>query len=152
MKDLAEILKQKPIYLNDWKEDEKIGVIKDFDDIYITKSEYEATEAPYKNVEVWNERKAKLAAKIKEWENINILFASYGCANYEGDAFVLLEKEGKLFEVNAGHCSCYGLEGQFIPEETSLELIKHRVLVGKLGQDDYSGNEFANELRKFLGI
>lgn len=59
--------------------------------------------------------------KLKGWEGINILFASYGEDNYSGNAFVLFEKDGKLYEVNGSHCSCYGLEGQFEPEETTLE-------------------------------
>lgn len=48
-----------------------------------------------------------------------ILFASYGGASYEGDAFVLFERDGKLYEVHGSHCSCYGLEGQWEPEETT---------------------------------
>lgn len=55
-----------------------------------------------------------------------ILFASYGGAAYEGDAIVLFEREGKLFEVHGGHCSCYGLEGQWTPEETSWAAINLR--------------------------
>lgn len=56
-------------------------------------------------------------------EGANILFASYGGGGYDGSAFVLFEKEGKLFEVGAGHCSCYGLEGMWDPEETCWEEI-----------------------------
>lgn len=48
-------------------------------------------------------------------------------ANVHGDGysessyFLLLEKSsGKLFEVYGSHCSCYGFEGQFDLEETSL--------------------------------
>jgi len=52
-----------------------------------------------------------------------LLFASYGGGSYEGDAFVLFRKDGKLFEVNGSHCSCYGLEGQWGPEETSIEAL-----------------------------
>lgn len=152
MKDLQTIIKQEPVYLNDWSESKRIGVIADFEDIYISKSEFEATECPIPNKEYWVEKKEKMEQALKQWEGINILFASYGCANYEGDAFVLFEKEGKLFEVNGGHCSCYGLEGQFSPEETTLEALNHRLINGKMGQDDYSGNEFANELKQFLGV
>jgi hypothetical protein len=85
-------------------------------------------------------------------ESKNILFASYGCECYEGNAFVLFEEDGKLFEVNGGHCSCYGLEGQFEPEETHLEALKYRLEKGTLGTNSYSGNEFAAELIQFLGI
>lgn len=48
-----------------------------------------------------------------------ILYASYECPPYEGYAFVLYERDGKLYEVNGSHCSCFGLEGQWKPEETS---------------------------------
>ena len=43
----------------------------------------------------------------------SILFASYGGGSYDGDALVLFEQDGKLFEVHGSHCSCYGLEGQW---------------------------------------
>ena len=89
---------------------------------------------------------------IKEWENIHILFASYGQDNYSGDAFVLAVVEGKLYEVNGSHCSCYGLEGQWELEETTIEALVHRLIEGKLGVDDYSDNEFHEELKEFLGI
>jgi hypothetical protein len=36
---------------------------------------------------------------------------------------VIFEKDGKLWEVNGSHCSCYGLEGQWQPEETTWEAI-----------------------------
>ena len=49
-----------------------------------------------------------------------LLFASYGGGSYEGDAFVLFRKDGKLYEVNGSHSSCYGLEGQWNAEETSI--------------------------------
>ena len=86
------------------------------------------------------------------YHNQNILFASYGTDNYEGDAFVLYESEGLLYEVNADHCSCYGLEGQFDPRETTLIELRHRLLNGRFGTDDWSDNCFAQELREFLGI
>jgi hypothetical protein len=152
MKDLETILKQEPIYLNNWKENKMIGVISDFEDIYISKSEFEATECPMPSKGYWLEYKAKMTQKLKDYEGVNILFASYGTDNYSGDAFVLFEKDGKLFEVNGGHCSCYGLEEQFEPEETTLEAIEMRLTKGTMGVDDYSGNEFANELKQFLGI
>lgn len=55
-----------------------------------------------------------------------ILFANYGSWSYDGDAFVLFERDGKLYEVTGGHCSCYGLEGQWSPEETNWEALKIR--------------------------
>jgi len=57
-----------------------------------------------------------------------ILFASYGGRSYEGDAWVIFTKDRKLYEVNGSHCSCFGLEGQWKPEETSWEAIAMRNL------------------------
>ena len=59
-----------------------------------------------------------------------ILFAYYVDENYSGDAFVLFEKNGKLFEVHGSHCSCYGLEDQWHPEETSWEALAIRPRTG----------------------
>lgn len=55
-----------------------------------------------------------------------VLYAWYEYADYSGSAFVLLKKGRKLYEVNGGHCSCYGLEGQFELEETNVEALLKR--------------------------
>lgn len=59
-----------------------------------------------------------------------ILLAIYEYGNYEGSAFVLYEQDGKLYEVNGGHCSCNGLEGQWDPEETTWEALAMRQFYG----------------------
>lgn len=59
-----------------------------------------------------------------------ILFASYGGAAYEGDALVLFEKGGQLFEVHGAHCSCFGLEGQWQPEPTTWDALALRPRTG----------------------
>lgn len=56
-------------------------------------------------------------------KDADILVAYYGDESYEGSAYVLFMKHGKLYEVCGGHCSCYGLEGQWDPEETSWDVI-----------------------------
>ncbi|HRA72740.1 MAG TPA: hypothetical protein PLB11_07940 [Flavobacterium sp.] len=150
MKTLEQILKQEPVYLHNWKE--KIDMIGDFEDLYMTSEEYRAEKSPYQNEELWLEKKLKMTEAIKRYEENNILFASYGTDNYSGDAFVLFEKYGKLYEVNGSHCSCYELEGQFKPEETTLESIEMRLTKGTMGFDDYSDNEFATELKSFIGV
>jgi len=149
MKTIEQIIKQKPVYLNDWED--KFSLIADFNFIYITKAEYEAEQSPYPNEENWLKLKEEMKRALLEWGNINILIASYTQANYEGEAWVLLEKEGKLFEVNGEHCSCYGIEGQWKPEQVSLEELKHRLEKGALGKDG-SLNCFATELKRFLGL
>lgn len=59
-----------------------------------------------------------------------VLYAWYEYADYSGSAFVLLKKGRKLYEVNGGHCSCYGLEGQFDLEETNPEALLKRQYYG----------------------
>lgn len=138
------------IFLNDWKESGRFGMIADFEDIYITKKEYEAKSCPIQNEKYWLEKKAEMRKVLANDEyKINILLASYAYEDYCGDAFVLFKRGGKLFEVNGGHCSCYGLEGQWEPEETSIESLYHRLNKGHLGSYDY--NPFAEELREVLG-
>lgn len=55
-----------------------------------------------------------------------ILLASYATGSYDGDAFVLFERDGKLYEVHGSHCSCHGLEGQWDPEETNWPALHMR--------------------------
>lgn len=138
------------MFLNDWKDSGKIGMVTDFEGIYMTKEEYEAETCPHKNVEGWERSKEELTLALAKYETVNVLLASYSYENYSGDAFALFEQGGKLYEVNGGHCSCHGLEGQWIPEETTLEALSHRLEKGTLGTNDWCGNEFASELRDVL--
>lgn len=59
-------------------------------------------------------------------DGAEVLLAWYGYGDYDGASFVLYRKDGKLWEVNGGHCSCYGLEGQWDPEETTVEALRKR--------------------------
>lgn len=131
MKLLEDVIKQKPILLNDWEESS-------IDDIY---------EQFIGETEEHNTFKA-----FSMFDDINILFASYGNQNFSGDAFVLFERNNVLYEVNAEHCSHFGLEGKWEEEETYLVSLKHRLEKGRFGTNDWAGNCFANELRDFLGM
>lgn len=88
-----------------------------------------------------------------EVEGVNVIVASYTYEDYSGDAYVLFEKDGKLFEVHGGHCSCYGLSennysgstgGQWQPEQIEIEALKHRVEKG------YWNNDVLNEVKEYL--
>lgn len=83
---------------------------------------------------------------FKELEGINILLASYDFSyEYGGEAFVLFEKDGKLYEVNASYDIYYGLEGQWEPEETTIEALKYRLTEG-----NWDEKYFSNGLKKVL--
>lgn len=58
-------------------------------------------------------------------DGCTLLVAVYSLG-YDGCALVVYEKGGTLFEVNGGHCSCYDLEGQWSPEETSVDSLRLR--------------------------
>ena len=70
-------------------------------------------------------------------DNANILLAYYECEDYDGYAYVLYEQEGKLYEVHGGHCSCYGLEGQWEPEEVTIEYLSLPSSVPSLGGAEF---------------
>lgn len=74
--------------------------------------------------------------KPEALDGAEIVVASYTYEDYSGSAYVLFKRDGKLFEVHGGHCSCYGLEGQWEPEETSTEAIRHRLEKGTWGEED----------------
>lgn len=141
-----------PVYLHDWADGKFIQMVGDFENVYMTAAEYEAEQPPYADEKYWLEQKAAMANALASdtWHGVEVLLASYSYENYEGDAFVLFRKDGKLFEVNAGHCSCHGLEGLWRPEETSIEALEHRLNKGSLGAYEYAGNVFAAELRQVL--
>lgn len=86
-------------------------------------------------------------------EDAKILLAWYGYGDYSGSTFVLFMQDGKLYEVNGSHCSCNGIEGQWDPEETSIEALEHIMNNGSKFSGDYEGGAEAEiELRKVLEI
>jgi hypothetical protein len=84
------------------------------------------------------------ACKINEYE---ILVAHYAYESYSGSSWVLMRKDGQLYENEASHCSCYGLEGTWSPDKLEPETL--RAYLGKnakLSQDSYY--RYPNEVIK----
>lgn len=88
-------------------------------------------------------------------DNMDVLVAyesvgDYGC---DSSSFFLLRSrnDGKLYEIHGSHCSCYGFEGQFHLDETTIEALRYRVENG--GRVFYTGGyddeESANEKAVF---
>ncbi len=84
----------------------------------------------------------------QDQQDFDVLICWYDVGNWEGSAFVLFEQDGKLYEVYGSHCSCYGLEDQWSPEETSLEALQHRMEKGTLGW--YFNGRYAEKLKEVL--
>ena len=108
---------------------------------------------------IWKETgleglKADFAISDSDLDGAEILLPSYTDEDYQGDAYVLFRRDGKLFEVVGGHCSCYGLsessysginsETQWQPEETSVEAVRHRL------ESAYEFRGCRDELRDLL--
>ena len=86
----------------------------------------------------------------QELKGAKIHLAWYGQGDYCGSAFVLFEKDGQLYECHGSHCSCYGLEDQWGPEETTVESLAHRLEHGYVfsGYDD--GDEAKAAITRFI--
>lgn len=69
----------------------------------------------------WEDVQREFQIKDSEPE---VLFAAYEYANYSGDCLVIYQQDGELYLVDASHCSCYGLEGQWHPEETTTDVLR----------------------------
>ncbi len=89
-------------------------------------------------------------------DDIVVHYAYYQYRDYSGSALVLFSQGDKLYEVNGSHCSCYGLEGQWSPEETTVESLKFRLENGDMSYyiyDDMTKSDFLKMLVsiKFTG-
>ena len=78
-----------------------------------------------------------------------VLIAAYSCEDYSGSAYVLCVKDGLLYEVEGSHCSCYGLEEQWKPEEVSLQYLQNRLEKGSFPYG--CGADISELLRQFIG-
>jgi len=76
-----------------------------------------------------------------------VLFAAYDLDGYEGSAVVLFVRDGKFYFVSGSHCSCYGLEGQWAPEEMELEALRHIIRKG-----GYVPNAYKPQLEATLRV
>ena len=70
----------------------------------------------------WNGASAGWPVVMEEFRMIEpqpdeVIYAGYTYEDYSGDAVVLYRNGEELFLVEGGHCSCYGLEDQWHPEE-----------------------------------
>ena len=69
---------------------------------------------------------------VKLGDDCEILLAVYTYGDYCGDALVIGRRGKTLFMVTSGHCSCYGLEGSWQEDETSLAALKYMLEKGTI--------------------
>jgi hypothetical protein len=81
----------------------------------------------------------------------NFVIALYGLGGYEGWSYVLYHKDGVFYENEAGHCSCYGLEGQWNPQETDVEALKLRLANGSFSYEADEDRLIKMYISEYLG-
>lgn len=93
-------------------------------------------------------------AKREDVDKFEILIAyesvgSWGCDSTS--FFLLRDKEtNKLYENHGSHCSCYGFEGQFCPEETSVEYLKSNNFYFSTGGYDSSYGKNMGAVKDYI--
>jgi hypothetical protein len=74
-----------------------------------------------------------------------VLVAIYEYEDYSGSAYMLFKRDGKIFEVEGGHCSCYGLEDQWEPAETTWKTLEMKDFYHK-----YADGGFEERLKALI--
>lgn len=108
-------------------------------------SEYNPKEGGYP----YETETAKLRAELDQYE-ILLAYESVGSWGCDSSSFFLLRKDGKLYQNHGSHCSCYGFEGQWEPEETEVDALK-RQEYWSLGGYDNSPEENRAAIKNFIG-
>lgn len=78
-------------------------------------------------------------AILADLDGAEILLAHLASEPYEESAWLVWRKGGVVYEAHGSHCSCFGFEDQWSPEETSIEAILTRKYVAPvwgIGMDE----------------
>lgn len=109
------------------------------------------------DLEKMNEKEIKehIAEEYKTRDDLSscnflIAYESVGSWGCDSSSFYLFEKEGKLYEVHGSHCSCYGFEEQWEPEETSLEYLKSDKFYFSKGGYDEDDEKHDKLVKKYI--
>jgi hypothetical protein len=98
------------------------------------------------NFSDWNSVKENFMIDRKEPK---IVYAEYDYECYEGYATVVFKENDNWYYVRGSHCSCYGLENQFVPQLLEPEIhfkalteCKRLISVGGYTNSENSEQEF----------
>ena len=97
------------------------------------------------------ECRSALAAILENFSVI-IAYESVGDCGCDSSSWFLVQEKtsGLLYEFSGSHCSCYGFEGQFYLEETTLEYLQSaKFYMNCGGYDDYA-EENITRITNFL--
>jgi len=87
--------------------------------------EYSGSESGFDYGNPCNEDKQETAKILNDF-NILIAYESVGSWGCDSSSYFLLQHKetGNFQEFSAGHCSCYGFEGQFDLQDATIEYLK----------------------------
>lgn len=85
-------------------------------------------------------------------EHITLVYHVYSYEDYSGESygFGYDSERDEWFEVYGGHCSCYGLEGQWEPQYSSFESLMHAI-ERTLEAEHYRSQRNSEQLAEFVG-
>jgi hypothetical protein len=139
------------MFIDKWEDGGFIEMVADFENINLSKREYEETTLITGNWYEERRRWLKEALESDKYQGIAIHLASYVKRHdrkdkYNSHAFVLLEVGGQLYEIVAEHGLHDSLEGRWIPLETTCES-----LLSKLETDkSYPLTVYAEPLKEVI--
>ena len=90
-------------------------------------------------------------SEVDKYE-VLVAYESVGSWGCDSSSWILLKdrETGKLFETHGSHCSCYGFEGQFEPEETTVEYLQSDRFFFCCGGYDNSAEENERLIKDYL--
>lgn len=79
---------------------------------------------------------------------IHIAYESVGAC--DSSSYFLMEKSNKYYEFSGSHCSCYVFEGQYDPQEATLEYLKSSKFWICTGGYDNNSDENERKVREYI--
>lgn len=81
-----------------------------------------------------------------------VLLAVYVDGGYSGTAGVIFKRNGNLFEVEADHCSCNDLTGQWDPKPVTWGALRMRLMDNCRWLRRRYSNEFADAFEALVNL
>lgn len=110
-----------------------------------------ATEYAEEDSKPWDEPNKEYLDNLRKYD-ILVAYESVGAYGCDSSSWFLLKnkEDGKLYEINGSHCSCYGFEGQGELNEVPLDALKYRsdysiLSTGGYDDDDEKHRELVRE-------
>ena len=135
----------KQLFLEDLKELDEAGIKKHLIE------EYAGDKSGFDYGEPDDSDKIKVTKYLEDYSVI-IAYESVGSWGCDSSSYFLLrhKETGEYQEFSGGHCSCYGFEGQFEPQEATIEYLKSDKFHFYCGGYDDNETENQKAVKEFI--